>query len=46
MDGKSHTGGLIGERGGGFYCGVDDGRRKRGMEIDGDARELDGVRHS
>jgi hypothetical protein len=41
MNGKSHACGLIAEEGGGADCVVDDRRRERRMEIDGDAREVD-----
>jgi hypothetical protein len=46
MNGKGHTRVLVGEGSGESHCGVDDCGRECGMDVDGDARELDGVRHS
>ena len=46
MDGESHACGLVVEGGGMIHCVVDGCRRESGMEVKGDAGELDGVRHS
>lgn len=45
MYGEGHACSLVGDRSSGLHRVVDDRRRERRMEVKGDARELDGVRH-